>query len=123
MSDERQCACGTLGRHRLLEEIQRAARELVNLPIGQQIGARAMLLTDILRERIVALDRYEEERKQAREAGAPKPSPEPMVRCHACLPEPGEVNHPAGMIFVGWGLGWQRCNVCGGSTLVRKGTQ
>lgn len=34
-----------------------------------------------------------------------------------CWLQPGEVNHPAGMIFVGWGHGWQPCARCGGEGL------
>lgn len=35
--------------------------------------------------------------------------------CPACEKQEGEVNHPRGMVFVGWGLGWQACPHCGGS--------
>lgn len=37
--------------------------------------------------------------------------------CAVCAPDSEEVNHPVGMIFVGWGHGWQTCQECGGSGL------
>jgi DnaJ-class molecular chaperone len=40
--------------------------------------------------------------------------------CTTCKKQEGEVNHPEGMIFVGWGHGWQPCPICGGSTRVPK---
>ena len=39
-------------------------------------------------------------------------------QCPHCVKEEGEVNHPDGMIFVGWGHGWQPCIHCKGSALV-----
>lgn len=36
-------------------------------------------------------------------------------QCKSCEKKDGEVNHPHGMIFVGWGHGWQPCPMCGGS--------
>jgi pyruvate/2-oxoacid:ferredoxin oxidoreductase beta subunit len=39
------------------------------------------------------------------------------VNCDGCEKLPGELNHPYGMIFVGWGHGWQWCQSCGGSGL------
>ncbi|MES2342295.1 MAG: hypothetical protein V4597_11500 [Pseudomonadota bacterium] len=38
-----------------------------------------------------------------------------MERCLGCIKLPDEKNHPPGMIFVGWGHGWQPCTKCGGS--------
>jgi len=35
--------------------------------------------------------------------------------CDACKRRPGEQNHPAGMIFVGWGRGWEVCGECNGT--------
>jgi hypothetical protein len=37
--------------------------------------------------------------------------------CPSCAPDSDEINHPTGMIFVGWGHGWQACQKCGGSGL------
>lgn len=37
--------------------------------------------------------------------------------CAACRPRATDRNHPPGMIFVGWGHGWQPCQRCGGSGL------
>lgn len=37
--------------------------------------------------------------------------------CPSCAPDTEEMNHPGGMIFVGWGHGWQPCQACGGSGL------
>jgi hypothetical protein len=39
--------------------------------------------------------------------------------CQACRPHATDRNHPPGMIFVGWGHGWQPCQRCGGSGLER----
>lgn len=39
--------------------------------------------------------------------------------CEACRPRASDLNHPTGMIFVGWGMGWQACARCGGSGLER----
>lgn len=41
--------------------------------------------------------------------------------CHGCRPRASDRNHPPGMIFVGWGHGWQPCTHCGGSAL-REGS-
>lgn len=38
--------------------------------------------------------------------------------CPSCAPDTEEANHPVGMIFVGWGHGWQPGQACGGSGLV-----
>lgn len=38
--------------------------------------------------------------------------------CTSCARRPGEVNHPRGAIFVGWGRGWEHCPVCKGTTRV-----
>ena len=35
--------------------------------------------------------------------------------CPTCAKKPEEVNHPPGMIFVGWGTGWQTCPDCSGT--------
>lgn len=43
--------------------------------------------------------------------------PEGRERCPGCIKLPHEVNHPPGMVFVGWGIGWDRCPICGGSGL------
>lgn len=40
----------------------------------------------------------------------------PEDSCASCARRPGEVNHPRGMVFIGWGRGWERCMVCGGTT-------
>ena len=40
--------------------------------------------------------------------------------CPHCAERDGESNHPTGMIFVGWGHGWQPCVHCGGSTLLPR---
>lgn len=45
----------------------------------------------------------------------------PSVPCETCKKLDGEVNHPTGMIYVGWGHGWQPCPVCGGSGVVAVG--
>ena len=37
------------------------------------------------------------------------------VICKSCEKRPAEINHPPGMIFVGWGTGWQTCPNCNGS--------
>jgi hypothetical protein len=39
--------------------------------------------------------------------------------CQECRPRATDRNHPPGMIFVGWGHGWQPCQRCGGSGLER----
>jgi len=39
--------------------------------------------------------------------------------CQGCRPRATDLNHPPGMIFVGWGHGWQPCRCCGGSGLER----
>jgi len=39
--------------------------------------------------------------------------------CEGCRPRATDRNHPPGMIFVGWGHGWQPCKRCGGSGLER----
>lgn len=38
--------------------------------------------------------------------------------CPACKKKDGEVNHPRGMVFVGWGTGWHVCPRCNGSTRI-----
>lgn len=43
------------------------------------------------------------------------------MRCPACAPAEDEANHPPGMIFVGWGQGWQTCLRCNGTTRVPSG--
>lgn len=40
---------------------------------------------------------------------------EEMKPCDTCAVKPGEVNHPQGMIFVGWGFGWVPCPACQGT--------
>lgn len=42
-----------------------------------------------------------------------------MIPCKVCKKKPDEVNHPPGMMFVGFGLGWQTCSNCGGTGRVR----
>lgn len=47
--------------------------------------------------------------------------PSPAARtvpCERCKKLDHEKNHPVGMIFVGWGHGWQPCPHCGGSGVV-----
>lgn len=44
-----------------------------------------------------------------------------MVQCPECELKPGEVNHPPGLMFVGYGLGWQPCSTCNGSARVSNG--
>lgn len=39
--------------------------------------------------------------------------------CQRCKKQEGEVNHPRGCVFVGWGLGWQPCTACGATGSVR----
>lgn len=39
--------------------------------------------------------------------------------CEACRPRATDRNHPPGMVFVGWGIGWKVCTRCGGSGLER----
>jgi len=41
-----------------------------------------------------------------------------LERCPKCIKLPDEINHPPGMIFVGWGHGWQPCLECGGSATI-----
>lgn len=43
--------------------------------------------------------------------------------CESCKPQEGQVNRPPGMIFVGWGHGWQVCSTCGGSGVERPKRQ
>jgi hypothetical protein len=38
-----------------------------------------------------------------------------IMQCPGCKKQEGEVNHPPGMVFVGWGTGWQPCPRCSGS--------
>ena len=38
-----------------------------------------------------------------------------MRPCKACAKQEHEVNHPPGMVFVGWGRGWQTCVTCDGT--------
>lgn len=38
-----------------------------------------------------------------------------MVECPTCKRKEGEKNHPPGMVFIGWGRGWERCSACGGT--------
>lgn len=38
--------------------------------------------------------------------------------CSTCAKQPHEVNHPPGMIFVGWGRGWERCPDCKGTARI-----
>ena len=45
-----------------------------------------------------------------------KPS-DAVALCASCRPRATDQNHPPGMIFVGWGHGWQACQSCGGSGL------
>lgn len=52
--------------------------------------------------------------RQDREDGASSPAVT-VQPCPDCAPKPDEVNHPKGMIFVGWGVGWKTCSTCGGS--------
>ena len=47
---------------------------------------------------------------------------EELVECESCKRKHGEVNHPPGMIFIGWGRGWERCPTCNGTQKVPKGT-
>jgi hypothetical protein len=42
------------------------------------------------------------------------------IDCPVCARQPGENNHPRGMIFVGWSLGWRRCTNCGGTGTIRE---
>jgi len=34
-----------------------------------------------------------------------------------------EINHPVGMIFVGWGHGWQPCPKCEGRGVIEIGNR
>lgn len=43
-------------------------------------------------------------------------------QCKTCAKQPHEVNHPVGMMFVGFGLGWQPCSSCGGAGKIRSKT-
>ena len=47
-------------------------------------------------------------------------APAPVVPCSGCEKQPDEVNHPVGMIFVGWGRGWETCPRCGGTGVEPK---
>ena len=38
--------------------------------------------------------------------------------CQTCARKPGELNHPPGMVFIGWGRGWETCPACKGSQRV-----
>jgi hypothetical protein len=55
--------------------------------------------------------------KHETQACIPGPPP-PTVPCEHCKKLEHEVNHPTGMIFVGWGHGWQPCPHCGGAGVV-----
>lgn len=39
--------------------------------------------------------------------------------CPACKKLDGEINHPPGQNYVGWGVGWQPCLACKGTGLVQ----
>lgn len=40
--------------------------------------------------------------------------------CKTCERQPDEKNHPTGMIFVGWGRGWEPCVKCKGTGFVEE---
>lgn len=40
----------------------------------------------------------------------------PLGSCTSCKHRPDHVNHVKGHVFVGWGMGWQICPTCNGST-------
>lgn len=46
-------------------------------------------------------------------------SPEPCPHCKR-PDNPAITNWVTGHVFVGWGIGWQRCRFCGGSALHPK---
>jgi hypothetical protein len=39
--------------------------------------------------------------------------------CPACKKLDGEINHPPGQNYVGWGIGWQPCLACKGTGLAQ----
>lgn len=53
--------------------------------------------------------------KQSGESFQVQCAPPDYVQCPDCKRLDSEANHPVGMIFVGWGLGWQPCLRCDGS--------
>jgi len=66
-----------------------------------------------------ALSTTEPQRNQARHELAKLWT---ALACTGCtLQYLGAANHPTGMIFVGWGHGWQPCSSCGGSGLSPMG--
>jgi hypothetical protein len=49
--------------------------------------------------------------------------PLPKVACESCKKLDHEKNHPVGMVFVGWGTGWQTCPNCGGTGTISVGAR
>jgi len=89
--------------------------EQLALELRQAEAARADEVTKAAA--VVAEILAREEPNHVREAVlAPAAQPAP---CDACKRLPGEQNHPAGMIFVGWGRGWEVCRECNGTQVKR----
>ena len=108
MADTKTCTCGGLERHRLLEDFLKEIRALVLIET-QTLPLRALR---VLSMHIARIDDFEARKAAEREATT--------VECTGCARKPGETNHPLGMVFVGFGIGWRPCPACGGSTRIRK---
>lgn len=61
-------------------------------------------------------------RNCAAEAGAIVPDANAIDTCRVCMRVEGEVCHPRGRIFIGWGRGWETCSACEGTTRAHKET-
>jgi|SRR5579859_980560 len=66
-----------------------------------------------------ATDALIEDALSAHGAGSRPPTGDgAAIECPYCRKQEHETNHPPGMVFVGWGIGWQTCPKCGGSARV-----